>query len=505
LLNLADGYLHIAGIGQVPRDMGWTIEKKNAFAPRLGVTYQLDDKTVLRAGYGRSFDIGIFGSIFGHTVTQNLPVLTNQQINSATTTAAAFTLDAGPSAPATIAVPSNGLLPNPGDKVNSRARPNPLRFPEIDAWNLALQRAITPSFSITVAYVGNKGTYTLGDGSGNTINPNEAAINLPASLSFTGQALHWDPSWTSSTPSPTGQTGVFNQLRRYYGASLAACRDPLYATPTGVNPGDCGWTNDITYYSDNLNTNFNALQVTLQQNTWKGLDYTLNYQWASAFADSTGFSSWNRYVGYGRDSNVRKQQVTWYGTYDLPFGRGKQLAGNSNRAEDMIIGGWQLAGTLDWAGGLPFTLNYNEASTNVPGSAPSYPSYSGSSKMSTNLTGFQPGTSGTGKRVYYTKQTTNLLTDPGTGVFKNPGLDTIGNAGRNTMFGPGFFSSDLALSKTVAIHESMALKFRFDAYNAFNHISPGNPGGNIESDGTITGGAPGYSPRQLEFMLRLQF
>src|SRR6185437_5340645 len=103
------------------------------------------------------------------------------------------------SAPATIAVPSNGLLPNPGDKVNSRARPNPLRFPQIDAWNLALQRAITPSFSITVAYVGNKGTYTLGDGSGNTINPNEAAINLPASLSFTGQSLHWDPS---QTPGP---------------------------------------------------------------------------------------------------------------------------------------------------------------------------------------------------------------------------------------------------------------------------------------------------------------
>ena len=52
-----------------------------------------------------------------------------------------------------------------------------------------------------------------------------------------------------------------------------------------------------------------------------------------------------------------------------------------------------------------------------------------------------------------------------------------------------------------------------DAYNGFNHINPGNPGGNIESDGTISGIAPGCqngisadcAPRQLEFSLRVQF
>ena len=129
LMNLNDGYLHVAGIGGIDTNMGWGIEKKNMFAPRVGLTYQLNDKTVIRAGYGRSFDIGVFGSIFGHVVTQNLPVLTNQSITSATTTSPVFTLDVGPVAPTPIAVPSNGLLPNPGALVNSRARPNPLRFP----------------------------------------------------------------------------------------------------------------------------------------------------------------------------------------------------------------------------------------------------------------------------------------------------------------------------------------------------------------------------------------
>ena len=61
--------------------MGWTIQKAKGFDPRIGVMYQVDDKTVIRAGYGRSFDTGVFGSIFGHVVTQNLPVLANQSVS----------------------------------------------------------------------------------------------------------------------------------------------------------------------------------------------------------------------------------------------------------------------------------------------------------------------------------------------------------------------------------------------------------------------------------------
>src|SRR5207247_8809246 len=53
-----------------------------ACAPRLGIAYQVSPKTVVRLGYGRSFDIGVFGSNFGHTVTQNLPVLVNQSLSA---------------------------------------------------------------------------------------------------------------------------------------------------------------------------------------------------------------------------------------------------------------------------------------------------------------------------------------------------------------------------------------------------------------------------------------
>ena len=204
LLNPDTGYLYVAGIGGVGSNMNW--QRSNAWSPRIGVAYQVRPDTVIRAGYGRSFDIGVFGSIFGHAATQNLPVLQSQQVTqTGGANSAPFTLAQGPPAPTFTAVPASGLLPNPGALVNSRARPNPLRLPTLDAWNASLQQSLTPTLSLTIAYVGNKGTHTLGDGSGNTTNPMEAAINLPAQFSITGQPLHFDPSVSSTTIFP----GVF--------------------------------------------------------------------------------------------------------------------------------------------------------------------------------------------------------------------------------------------------------------------------------------------------------
>ncbi len=96
----------------------------------------------------------------------------------------------------------------------------------------------------------------------------------------------------------------------------------------------------------------------------------------------------------------------------------------------------------------------------------------------------------------------------------NPGLDNIGNTGYNNYRGPGLFDADLAITKAFTIHESVVASFRFDAFNAFNHINPGNPAAAIESAGTITSQANGCNlgallstcgPRQLEFSGRIQF
>jgi len=532
LLNMHDGYLHVAGIGGIGTNMDWQARKLHQFEPRIGIAYQLNEKTVVRTGYGRSFDIGVFGSIFGHTSTQNLPVLADQSLSNGldSTTGVAFCLGADTDNPGCIGganlvnssvtavpgtggpvpyvpptVPSNGLLPNPGANVESKARQNPLRFPTLDAWNLSLQRALTPTLSLTIAYVGNKGTNTLSDGDGNNTNPNEAAINLPASTvaygqtlsSITGGALHWDPRKPGSPGMTPGATGNQNQLQRYYGGALPAC---------GGAP--CLWTQAIQLDGDDQNTNFNALQVTLAQQMWKGLAWTGNYQWASAFDEASQYATWSKRVAYGRDSDVRQNTFTAYGSYDLPFGKGKMFMQGANRAEELLVGGFELSSTVNVSTGMPFTPGINcqfsyidgtgatQTASDLPGSAPCYPNKANTgARMKTGLTSFNVASQ---NRTFFPAQ----VLGP---IFTDAGLDNIGNDGRNTYWGPSFYNMDLSVQKTFAIWEKVGIKARADAFNAVNHINPGNPQTNVLSAGTITGEAPGPGPRYLELSVKVTF
>src|SRR3954454_19711536 len=154
-VSLSTGEVSVAGQEGVGLDLN--VETSNKlFAPRLGLAYQLDPKTVIRTGYGRGFNLGVFGSIFGHNVTQNLPILGIQSVQPANNFDAVFTLSAGPTAldPASIlaAQPKgpNGknILPN---GVTAFVISNPIRFPTVDAWNFSVQRQINATSSLEVA------------------------------------------------------------------------------------------------------------------------------------------------------------------------------------------------------------------------------------------------------------------------------------------------------------------------------------------------------------------
>jgi len=129
--------------------------------------------------------------------------------------------------------------------------------------------------------------------------------------------------------------------------------------------------------------------------------------------------------------------------------------------------------------------------------------------MPTGLSSNLYSSGGTITRCFFNCTSVHSLGD---GYFSNPGLDHIGNAGINTYRGPSLITDDAGLAKTFTVWEQVAVKFRMDAFNVFNHINAGNPGGNIESKGSIGGEAPGCSsgagtcgPRQMEFSLRVQF
>ena len=169
----------------------------------------------------------------------------------------------------------------------------------------------------------------------------------------------------------------------------------------------------------------------------------------------------------------------------------------------------------NYSSGLPWTASYDDFNTtaganpqncnyNVGGTAaPCRPNANG--HMKTGLTSFNTGSH---SRSFFTAQ-------PRTGgIFTFPGLDKIGNAGANTYFGPNFFNADMAITKGFDVWESVAVKFRMDAFNAFNHINAGGPNGDVlggnsakagDLAGNITGQAPGSQARYLEFSLRVQF
>jgi hypothetical protein len=508
LLNPDTGYLYVAGIGGVASNMNWE-RRKNTWSPRIGLAYQVRPETVIRAGYGRSFDIGVFGSIFGHASTQNLPVLSSQQVTqTGGNYSTAFNLAQGPPAPTPTAVPASGLLPNPGTLVNSRARPNALRLPTLDAWNASLQQSLTPTLSLTIAYVGNKGTHTLGDGSNNTTNPMEAAITLPAQYSITGQELHFDPSVDTKANlgvkalngqtvlgiAPNGGTNNQTYLTRYYGGKLPACADPNYKLPTAnplIGPGQCGWTNGITNYSDDFNSHYNALQVTLAKTFTHGLSMNANYAWQHGVSWQSGYYTWSHAAAKGTDGFIRRQQFIIYGLYELPFGRNKTFASHAGPITNQIIGGWQLSPVLNYSSGLPFTLTLGGC-PGIPNSAPCY--------MNGDKTRFQKQITGAPftSLKYFNAAAART-------IFTAPGLDQIGTLGRNSLYGPNFFNMDLSVLKSFPIHEYATIQFRMDAYNVMNYISFGSPSG---VDGTISNG-PGKdgtaNPRQLQLSLKVLF
>jgi len=466
--DLKIGEIRVAGVGPFNTRENVATDFKT-IAPRMGIAYQWNPKTVIRAGYGRDYDLGVFGSIFGHVVTQNLPVLASQNLTSNGLNSAAFNLATGPAPFIFPAVPSNGLIPFPtNDTVRIRDDPNV--FPTIDAWNVAVQRQLTNTTSITIAYVGNKGTHTF-SGDGQETNPNSP---IPC---FNG--LCYNPNAPAGS---TTQTSNTNLLKPYFAAF--------------ANPQPQGYL----YYHNAFNTHYDSLQISFEKRFSQGLQLSANYNYQKAY-DYHGEDR-EKQFNYGRYDDLRDNQLTVFGNYDLPFGKNKQYASNVPTWVNYLIGGYELSPNVSWASGLPFTVSYAECGNDVPstGNNMCRPD-KGVGSLPLSLTSYDPIAH---SRTYFVP--------PGLGgAFTRPALDHYGTSEVNAYTGPSLFNTDLSLIKNIPIHESIRAQFRMDAFNLFNVINPGNPGSTCidctaaSGAGVIHGIALGTTPRQLEFAVKILF
>jgi hypothetical protein len=267
-----------------------------------------------------------------------------------------------------------------------------------------------------------------------------------------------------------------------------------------------GWSQGLTYYHNAFNTHYNALQLTVDKHFSQGLQFSANYAWQRAFNDGGDYQEIDRAVDYGRYDDLREQQLTLFGNYELPFGRNRMFANGEPAWVNYIIGGYQLSTSLNLAGGLPFTPSYGECGTDIP-AGPCMPDKT-VSRLPLALTSFSTASH---SRTYFLPGLPFGTNGSASGVFTRPNIAQFGNVGRNNYFGPSFFSDDLSLLKNFPIHESIEGQFRVDAFNGFNYIAPGNPNGTCidcaaaGSNGVITGMALGSLPRQLQFAITVKF
>jgi len=508
-IALGDGHDRVAGYGGIGLN-GNINNKWSYFAPRLGAAYQFNQKTVVRLGYGRSFDMGVFGSNFGHAVTQNLPVLASQSVqavnnnaNATNNNIPAFKLDAGPPIFVFPTVPANGLLPlnGPAGNLQPHIRPTYQRLPTLDAWNATVQRQINNTTSLEIAYIGNKGTNGFA-GDGNTYNVNQPSI--------------------AGCAGPGCSTGVPQSQRRpYYNKFIYPDCDTTTTPPSCGNSNvllanqlTCCSTDQGNYLGNDASSIYSALQVKLDKRFSRGLQLLTHYTFAHAEKYDSNYYAISHPLSYGPDDQVRNHVWVTSLVYQLPFGKGNAFAGNAGRAENLIIGGWQISGTTNWSSGLPWTPSFNECGNEEDVGVCRPNKGSGSFPVGA---GSLQHPAGANPYVQFFKPVSNITTGSG-GPFADPGIASLGNIGFDSFRGPRAFQADAAIFKDFSITERVKAQFRMDAFNVFNHpvlgfnANQGNVcidcGGNagqitdIEADsspGSTTG------MRQLEFALKITF
>jgi hypothetical protein len=425
-VDLSTGRGLVGGVGGV--DLGGNTENAFNWAPRLGATYQLNEKTVIRGGYGRSYDIGVFGTLFGHTVTQNLPVLAAQNLNRADNFASVFSLAQGPPNPSSVTVGSDGTFQWPNG-VMPRVLPRKQRLPAVDAWNVTVQRQLSSSTSIEVAYVGNHGVHVAAED-----NPSEN-VNQPAIDGFT--------------------SGLSTNARRPFFAG------GVRSNVLGLG-GNYGWTQSVDGFFNEAQNWYNSLQTKFTRRFSDGWSAQLNYTLQKAEQEQDDYWIYDPDLNKGPAGFDRTHNFTAAIVYEMPFGKDKRFGSNWSGVTEALAGGWQFNTAVRILSGSPFDVSYRNASQDRD-TGPNRP----------DLVGDPDGPQ--------TQDEWFNATPIGSSgsAFGRPAAGTFGNLGRHELRGPGFWIVDASFFKNIWLGQSRWLEVRIESVNIFNHVNLGNPNGEV--------------------------
>jgi Carboxypeptidase regulatory-like domain/TonB dependent receptor len=448
------------------------------FAPKLGVAYSLDPKTVIRAGFVMNYShgtAGVSGNGGGGFGRSGYNVAT--PYNATTTGLEAFYWDKG--VPPPVAQP---LLLTPGfgagfttENATSTTSGNFLdqnlsaKPPYYLNWSFGVQRELPSAITVGASYSASAGHFISGGPTAalwtNSIDKKYlalgsllAAASTPANIAaaraiFPEIAIPFS-NFASSAP--------INQLLKPF---------PQYS---GVSCYSC----------DLGNSTYNSLQITATKRFSRGFTFQIGYTFSKELDDVPNGGQlgtvggardpYNAKLDKGLGAIDHRHLFHAVFVYDLPFGKGHQL-GAGNAIVRGIVGGWQLSGILTYTSGAP--LSVSGSGCTVTGVS------------STCIASYNPAFTGKSVRINGDYGSGNALA-PNAAVyfdksaFINPAPYTFGNLPRSApfgMFAPPYANLDATIRREFAIRESVRLSIAMDAFNATNYVAFAAPATNIDS------------------------
>ncbi len=311
-LDPATNLVYMGGRGSVPVNVDVTVNHK-MFSPRLGIAYRLDEKTVIRAGYGLNYD----PLPFSRPLRGFYPLTVNFNFTPANPYAAVRSLEQG-IPPVFGPDISTGVVTLPNVADMRTPYKGLIHRGYTQSWNFTLERKLPQDVVVTAGYVGTQSTHLLADRNINTDGPGQGYEGLP-----------------------------------YHS---------LFGRDISTNMWD-GY----------LSSNYHSLQTSVNKRFSKGLLLKGAYTWSKALdmTDDDGWAgvSWNWSGAFRRNyapAGFDRRHVFQMGwVYDLPLGKGKQWV-NSGPAQ-YIVGGWQVNGLMSSYTGTPFTVYGPGGSLNAQG------------------------------------------------------------------------------------------------------------------------------------------
>ena len=470
-----NGGILFAGVNGNARDTGDLSRAK--FAPRLGASYQLTGKTVVRGGYGILYAPTRYdpNAALAPGYTQNNSYVASSDNDFTPANSLSNPFPNGLQAPVGNAA---GLLTGLGNSVT--AYDQSFHAPRVQQFSVDVERQLPYAIALDVAYVGTRGANLSPSPSASVaVNVNQLD---PANFSL-GNTLNdsvTNPFYVAGGSGTLGQTTISR--------SQALRPFPQY---TAVN-----------LLLSSAHSDYNALLIKAERRATHGLNIVSSFTWSrnrdSSFATSNSIQSpgftapQNAYdleAEYARSVSDVPYRFTAGVTYDLPFGPGDRLSTHS-RVGDEVLGGWQLNVLPTFQSGFPISIRQ----TSNPNS-----SIAGNGVQRPNLNpGVALGTSGS----LYNRLNGYI----NAAAFNASSAYTFGDAPRTLdLRGPGVANWDMSLYKNILLRDRVNAQFRAETFNTFNtpqFAGPNTAFGNANF-GKIT--AQANFPRYLQLGLHITF